>query len=118
MAVFDVDRVAGHLEVRYAAGTETYLTFSGETEHPEAGEVVFADAGGSAHARRWTNRQSGASAVRDETARVLVVAEALHATAAEDVRRLAEGLARDVAGLWPGEPRAALLDAGSPRFEL
>ena len=44
--------------------TERYLAFSGETEQPRPGEVVFADAGGNAHARRWTNRQSAGSAVR------------------------------------------------------
>jgi DNA/RNA-binding domain of Phe-tRNA-synthetase-like protein len=118
VAVFDRDRIAGDLEVRYADGSEAYATFAGETEHPQPGEVVFADAAGAAHARRWTNRQSGASAVRDETTRVLVVAEALHATAAEDVRRLADGLARDVAALWPARPRTALLGASSPRCDL
>ncbi len=30
---------------------------------PEAGEVIFADDAGHAHARRWTNRQSGRSAI-------------------------------------------------------
>ncbi|MEW1844130.1 phenylalanine--tRNA ligase beta subunit-related protein, partial [Nonomuraea angiospora] len=65
VAVFDVSKISQYVEVRYAAGDETYLTFSGETEHPPPGEVIFADAEGRAHARRWTNRQSGHSAVRD-----------------------------------------------------
>ncbi|MFD0887277.1 B3/4 domain-containing protein, partial [Streptosporangium algeriense] len=64
IAVFDLANVSGGLEVRHATGEETYLTFSGETENPEPREVVFADAEGRAHARRWTNRQSGLSAVR------------------------------------------------------
>src|SRR5688572_25848600 len=61
IAVFDVARVAQQLEVRYATGAESYLTFSGETENPEPHEVIFADAAlpPAAHARRWTNRQSG-----------------------------------------------------------
>ena len=71
VAVFDAARVAWPLEVRYAAGDEGYLTFGGDTEHPPAGEVIFADRAGQAHARRWTNRQSGRSAVRDSTAAVL-----------------------------------------------
>jgi DNA/RNA-binding domain of Phe-tRNA-synthetase-like protein len=58
VAAFDVTRIDGDLEVRHAAGNETYLTFSGETENPEANEVIFADGAGRAHARRWTNRQS------------------------------------------------------------
>ena len=78
MAVFDVDSITGPLEVRYATGDEDYLTFAGDIEHPAPGEVIFADQAGEAHARRWTNRQSGRSAVRDSTATALIVAEALH----------------------------------------
>src|SRR5215472_5976633 len=56
VAVFDVSKIAEYLEVRHASGSEFYLTFSGDLEHPEPGEVVFADRSGRAHARRWTNR--------------------------------------------------------------
>lgn len=59
VAVLDVAQITGPLKVRYATGTETYLTFASETEHPAEGEVIFADQAGHAHARRWTNRQSG-----------------------------------------------------------
>lgn len=101
VAVFDLDRVAGDLEVRRATGGEAYETFGGELEHPDPGEVIFADAAGRAHARRWTNRQSGLSAVRDGTSRALIVAEALHPTAAQDVARLVDELRRAVGALWP-----------------
>jgi DNA/RNA-binding domain of Phe-tRNA-synthetase-like protein len=43
VAVFDVSKVPEFLEVRHAAGTESYLTFSGELETPPEGEVIFAD---------------------------------------------------------------------------
>ena len=78
VAVLDADQVAWPLEVRYASGDEDYLTFGGEVEHPAPGEVIFADQAGQAHARRWTNRQSGRSAVSPATSTVLIVAEALH----------------------------------------
>ncbi|MGH3319914.1 MAG: B3/B4 domain-containing protein [Streptosporangiaceae bacterium] len=55
VAVFDVSQIVGYMEVRYAAGDETYLTFAGETESPHAHEVIFADGAGRAHARRWPN---------------------------------------------------------------
>lgn len=118
VAVFDVARVDGFLEVRYAAGDELYETFGGEVEHPAPREVVFADASRRAHARRWTNRQSGYSAVRDTTSAVLIVAEALHATAATDIQRLVETLAAAVASAWPAAVRPALLSASAPRFEF
>ena len=59
IAVFDLDRIDGDLQVRPATGDERYQTFGGDTEHPEPGEIVFADDEGNAHARRWTNRQTG-----------------------------------------------------------
>ena len=92
VTVFDLDRVDGNLEVRYATGTEVYRTFSGETEHPAPGEVIFADAASQAHARRWTNRQSALSAVRPDSTRALIVAEALHDNAVADVAALLDEL--------------------------
>jgi DNA/RNA-binding domain of Phe-tRNA-synthetase-like protein len=116
VAVFDAKAVAWPLEVRYAAGDEDYLTFGGDTEHPAAGEVIFADQAGQAHARRWTNRQSGRSAVRDATAAVLIVAEALHDEAASDVRELTATLAAEIGAIWPVWPASAVLTPGEPRF--
>src|SRR5262245_15390589 len=56
IAAFDVSKITGALEVRYADGSEVYTPFSGDREQPEPREVVFADCAGRAHARRWTNR--------------------------------------------------------------
>ncbi len=118
VAVFDVSKIAECLEVRYATGDETYLTFSGEEEHPEAREVIFADAAGRAHARRWTNRQSAHSAVRDGTNAVFIVAEAMHASAAADVRSLASAMVDDLSAVWSVSPQTAILSQSSPRFEF
>jgi DNA/RNA-binding domain of Phe-tRNA-synthetase-like protein len=116
VAVFDVARIAGHVRVQHAIGDEKYLTFSGETEQPSPGEVIFADGAGQAHARRWTNRQSAASAVRDTTSAALIVAEALHATAAADISRLISAIAVELGALWQVQPDAVVLTPGSPRF--
>lgn len=88
IAVFDLDQINGDLEVRRARGDEIYLTFGGEAEHPEPGEVIYADTAGNAHARRWTNRQSSLSAIREQTSHALIVSEALHATGGEDLKQL------------------------------
>ena len=118
IAVFDVAQIAEHLEVRYAAGTEEYLAFSDEIENPQPGEVAFVDAAGKAHARRWTFRQSKRSVVAPETRRVLIVIEALHASAARDVEALVENLRAALKSFW-GEPApAAILSAASPRLEF
>jgi DNA/RNA-binding domain of Phe-tRNA-synthetase-like protein len=118
VAVFDVSKIAEFLEVRHAAGSEVYWAFSGEIENPEPREVIFADSSGRAHARRWTNRQSGYSAVRDETTTVLIVAEGMHRSAREDVQRLVAALAEEVKVIWPATPKTAMLNKFSPRFEF
>ncbi|OKJ91266.1 B3/B4 domain-containing protein [Amycolatopsis sp. CB00013] len=96
VAVLDIAKISGSLEVRHARGDEKYMTFAGTVEQPNAGEVIFADEDGQAHARRWTNRQSGHSAVSATTSDVLIVSEGLHATAAEDVRLLIEAIAGEL----------------------
>ena len=118
VAVLDASAIAGPLEVRYATGDESYLTFAGEIEHPSAGEVIFADQAGQAHARRWTNRQSGLSAVRDSTARTLIVAEALHDSAPADMAELVAALPAEIQAAWSITPHTALLTAASPRFAI
>lgn len=118
VAALDVERIQGWLQVRPADGTERYLTFGGEIEHPERGEVTFADAEGNAHARRWTNRQSGLSAVRDATREVLVVVEGVHATAAGDVPRVVEAIAEALREVWGLEAKTGTLSAAAPEFGL
>lgn len=118
IAVFDVAQISGGIDVRRAIGDERYETFSGEIEHPERGEVIFVDEAGWVHARRWTNRQSGRSAVRESTSAVLIVAEALHETARDDVFRLLTTVSEELEAVWHEHPRGAMLSAEAPRFEF
>ena len=118
VAVFDVAKIAGYVEVRYADGSELYEAFSGAQEHPEPHEVIFADGAGRAHARRWTNRQSGYSAVRADTTDVLIVAEGLHASARDDIPRLVATLAEELERAWSARARTAVLTGSAPRFDF
>jgi DNA/RNA-binding domain of Phe-tRNA-synthetase-like protein len=118
VAVFDVSKIIGDLEVRNAVGDEEYVTFSGDVEHPDAGEVIFADQAGWAHARRWTNRQSGRSAVQNSTTAALIVAEAMHATASSDVKELSAALADELDAVWSAAPVVSVLSQSSPRFSF
>lgn len=118
VAALDVANVREWLQVRPADGSEDYLGFSGEHEHPDPGEVTFVDAAGNAHARRWTHRQSGLSAVRDGTREVLIVTEAMHAGGADDVQKLVAALAAELKSAWGVEARTQLLAAAQPRFEF
>src|SRR5580693_3761203 len=105
VAVLDANQVTWPLEVRYSSGDEDYLTFGGEVEHPAPGEVIFADQAGQAHARRWTNRQSGRSAVSPATSSVLIVAEALHEGAATTIPELIKTLTTEIGAIWPFQPQ-------------
>jgi DNA/RNA-binding domain of Phe-tRNA-synthetase-like protein len=116
VAVLDAAQITGPLEVRYATGDETYLTFAGDIEHPAPAEVIFADRAGQAHARRWTNRQSGRSAVRDSTTSALIVAEALHDQAPADIPDLLKTLAAELEATWSVTPHTTILTAASPVF--
>lgn len=118
IAVFDVARIAGGIEVRRATGAEVYLSFAGEEEHPEPGEVVFADEAATAHARRWTNRQSRHSAIGDDTTTALIVAEAVHGSAAEDMRTLTATLAEELDAVWSAAPTARILTREASRVEI
>ena len=118
VAVFDVTRIADYLEVRPATGSERYGAFSGEIETPAPQEVIFVDGANTAHARRWTNRQSAHSAVRSRTTSVLIVAEALHQSADEDVPRLMATLAEELETLWSASPTAKILTSSAPHFEF
>jgi DNA/RNA-binding domain of Phe-tRNA-synthetase-like protein len=118
VAALDSGKIAWPLQVRAASGAEDYLSFTGEIEHPDPGEITFADARNQAHARRWTHRQSGLSAVRDETQAVLIVMEAVHATAIADVQALATALAEAMNEVWGVSPVRGMLAASAPQFEF
>lgn len=116
VAALDADCITGDLEVRHAAGDEEYLSFSGDIEHPEPGEVIFADDAGQAHARRWTHRQSRTSAVSGSTTRALIITEALHTTALTDIQALQTTLADALATTGHTMPFSAILSLDAPTF--
>ena len=118
VAVLDVSRISGFCEVRYANGDETYQAFSGAEETPEPAEVIFADGARQAHARRWTNRQSARSAVRTSTSSVLIVAEAMHDSAAADVTDLVATIAGELGTVWSANTEQAILTSASPWFSF
>lgn len=99
IAVFDLDRVQGPLVVRRSTGDETWEGFGGEAEHPAVGEINYIDEAAHAHSRRWCHRQSARSAVRPESRRLLVVAEAVHESAEESLSDLTEHLDAGLASI-------------------
>lgn len=117
IAAFDIARVVDGIVVGPATGHEIYETFQGGTEYPEPGEIVFADAAGQAHSRRWVFRQSATSVVNVESEAVLIVAEALHENAEADLQALRSRLQdrADAVGLTVSE--IALLTPANRRLK-
>ena len=86
VAVFDWRGISGGTTVRFARGDEHRADLgSSQTEHPEPGEVIFADEADVVMARRWCWRQSAGSGARQDTTEILVTIEGHHATADADV---------------------------------
>jgi DNA/RNA-binding domain of Phe-tRNA-synthetase-like protein len=106
VAAFDQRGVRGGTTVRFAVGDEPWADLGGSmTEHPDAGEVIFADDAGAVSARRWCWRQSRDSAAREDTRRILVTVEGHHDGARGDV----EAALADLRELLADHARAAIL---------
>jgi DNA/RNA-binding domain of Phe-tRNA-synthetase-like protein len=117
VAVFDPSRIVDHLTVRFAQGDENHLTFGGVTEAPSVGEVVFCDAEGYAHARRWCHRQSARSSIGPETMAALVVIEAAHDGASQTVESALGRLVGDAARIGLTVRGQRMLSASQPVFD-
>lgn len=101
VAALDVDRVDGLLRVCPASGTSQYEGFDGASVVVPAGEITFEDDANRAHARKWSHKQSAHSAMRNETTRAIIVAEALHDGAQADLQALLQGLTSAIRAYWP-----------------
>lgn len=119
VAVFDERGISGGTIVRFARGDERWADLgSSQTEHPQPGEVIFADEADIVSARRWCWRQSAASAAREDTKEILVTVEGHHTTANGDVTlALADVEALLVTHAAPATLRSAVLNAKDSEFE-
>ncbi|MFE1034137.1 B3/4 domain-containing protein [Streptomyces sp. NPDC058807] len=78
---FDLDRVTGDVEIRYADGSETFTPL-GEpdtAETPKPGEVIYTDTT-DVLTRQWNHRDAHRTRVTEDSTHVAFVLETLHAT--------------------------------------
>jgi len=98
VAAFDTRALTGSITVQFADGSENFTPlFQKETEHPEPGEVIFADDAKLVVARRWCWRQSDESATQINTENAIFTIESQHPdgkatieTALSDLQELLE----------------------------
>jgi DNA/RNA-binding domain of Phe-tRNA-synthetase-like protein len=118
VAPFDIDRIEGYCQVRYASGNERFWPINADApdEIPE-GEVIFADESPDVISRRWAWRQSDKGKITPDTRRVVVVAEAVNSNARAIVeqagRFLVDGMERHLSAT----PHLDILDHRTPRSD-
>jgi DNA/RNA-binding domain of Phe-tRNA-synthetase-like protein len=117
VALFDTRAVQRPITVRFADGSERFTPL-GESalEHPEPGEVVFADETGLVIARRWCWRQSDEGAVQVDTTRAVITVEAHHPGGRAAVRAALDDLLDLLHAYSGGSFAPALLDAAHPEL--
>lgn len=110
VAAFDLRDLQGPITVRFANGTE-HFTPLGVTavEHPEPGEVIFADENALVVARRWCWRQSAESAAGPETRETIFTIEAQHPDGEAEVKAALDDLLALLGDYAPGDFSQALL---------
>jgi DNA/RNA-binding domain of Phe-tRNA-synthetase-like protein len=116
VAVFDTHAVHSPITVRFAEGSESFTPLGAPTpEHPEAGEVIFADAVQLVVARRWCWRQSDESAARETTTNAVITVEAHHSSGRADVKAALDDLLNLLRKYAGGSVKAwSILDAANP----
>ena len=117
VAAFDARELTGPITVQFATGNEQFKPlFATEYEHPEAGEVIFADEAGLVVARRWCWRQSDESATRESTTAAIFTIEAQHSNGQEHIRAALADLLQLLKTHVGGECSHGIVDAQNPRF--
>src|SRR5437660_863964 len=115
VAVFDTRTIQGAVTVRFADGSERFTTLGeSEEEHPEPGEVIFADESGRVLARRWCWRQSEQSAARADTTSAIITIEAHHEGGHHDIEAALKDLQALLATYAGGSFITCVLDACTP----
>lgn len=121
VASCDVGDIEGTLAVRPAEGGEVYLPLGAPDapEHPEPGEVVYADSRGRAHSRRWNWRQSDVIKTDRGRRRLLLTVEAVHEGGRGAVEEALGRLAGVLDGIGSGgAEQPVVLDRDAPTAEL
>ncbi|MGJ5755912.1 DNA/RNA-binding domain of Phe-tRNA-synthetase-like protein [Streptomyces puniciscabiei] len=87
---FDLDRVTGDVDIRYADGTESFTPL-GEpdtVENPKPGEVIYADTTG-VLTRHWNHRDAHRTRVTEDSTHVAFLLETLRADRDGDLLKVA-----------------------------
>jgi DNA/RNA-binding domain of Phe-tRNA-synthetase-like protein len=115
VAAFDTRALSGAVTVRFASGDETFTAHDApEPEHPEPGEVIFADPAGLVVARRWCWKQSVESTVELDTRSAIITVEAQHPSGYKDIQGALKDLSILLERFVGGKFKSGVLDKENP----
>ena len=114
VAAFDLRALQGAITVRFADGSERFTPLGrAEVEHPNPGEVIFADDTGLVVARRWCWRQSDQSAAGSETKDAIFTIEAQHPGGGADIKAALDYLLTLLQEFAPGDFSSTLIPSSN-----
>ncbi|MCH8063922.1 MAG: hypothetical protein IH861_15625, partial [Chloroflexi bacterium] len=114
----DFGVMKGDVALRFATGAEVFFAIgSDEAEHPEPGEVVFAE-GDTVLTRRWVWRQGVHTAATLDTTHIEINVDGMPPVNADDVMLACNEVAELVKRFRVGEAGIELLSEGNPVIEL
>lgn len=113
-----IDVVSEDLALRPASGNEIFTPFgSDEEEHPEAGEIIFAE-GDTVLTRRWTWRQANHTLLTLDTRAVEFNVDGLAPVSRDDVKTVCGEIVDLVQEFCGGTARIELLSQDCPSLQF
>jgi DNA/RNA-binding domain of Phe-tRNA-synthetase-like protein len=117
VAAFDTRELTAPITVQFADGSESFTPLFQEVpEHPDPGEVIFADDAMLVVARRWCWRQSDESATQAGTTEAVFTIEAHHPGGYEEVGAGLHDLEELLAEFVGGEYLSGIVTQSQPEF--
>jgi DNA/RNA-binding domain of Phe-tRNA-synthetase-like protein len=112
------DVLRSGLELRHATGSEAFVPFSSTSvEHPDPGEVIFAD-GSTVVARRWTWRQANHTLTLPETTTIEFNVDGLPPVTREKIEEICNELAELIRRYCGGRTRIEILSEHNPSTRI
>ena len=113
----DMGTVTRALEVRPALPGDTFIPFGGgETETPDAGEVVYVS-DGQVRTRRWTWRQSEIGKITESTTDLLFPIDGFRSLNLDRVLEARKELSELIESLFGAKTAVGMVDAENPVFD-